>query len=115
MKIDSVTICVACLVGIAFITYFNNFFTRKDNEEKIKTVKSWLLFCVVKMENIYGSGTGQLKLRAAWDLALQRFPFLSVLVSFDEFSTWVDEALEQMKAMLTNDKLQNFITTEIVP
>lgn len=113
----SIIIFVAIAVMVIFIAtiYVIDFIKNKSREEKIVAVKEWLLFCVTKMENIYGSGTGQMKLRAAWDFALQRFPFLAMIVTFDEFSKWIDEALEQMKEMLKNDKIESFVTSEIVP
>lgn len=115
MKTNSIVLIVVILAVVLAVFYFVFTFIRKSREEKITAVKEWLLFCVTKMENIYGSGTGQIKLRAAWDFALQRFPFLAMLVTFDEFSKWIDEALEQMKDMLKNEKIESFITSEIVP
>lgn len=115
MKTNSIVLIVVILVVVLAVSYFVFTFIRKSREEKITAVKEWLLFCVTKMENIYGSGTGQIKLRAAWDFALQRFPFLAMLVTFDEFSKWIDEALEKMKEMLKNEKIESFITSEIVP
>lgn len=115
METNSIVLIVVILVVVLAVSYFVFTFIRKSREEKITAVKEWLLFCVTKMENIYGSGTGQIKLRAAWDFALQRFPFLAMLVTFDEFSKWIDEALEKMKDMLKNEKIESFITSEIVP
>lgn len=115
MKTNSIVLIVVILAVVLAVSYFVFTFIRKSREEKITAVKEWLLFCVTKMENIYGSGTGQIKLRAAWDFALQRFPFLAMLVTFDEFSEWIDEALEKMKEMLKNEKIESFITSEIVP
>ena len=112
MKLDATTICVMCVIAIAVLLSLDAFLTKKKNSERIKTVKSWLLFCVIKMEKVYGSGTGQLKLRAAWDLALQRFPFLAIIVTFDEFKTWVDEALDEMKKMLSDENVAKFIRKE---
>lgn len=105
-------------LGVVFMAIgytVGDFVKNKTNEERITAVKEWLLFCVTKMENIYGSGTGQIKLRAAWDLALQRFPFLSTLVTFDDFSKWIDDALLRMNEMLKNARIEDFVTKEIVP
>ena len=51
-----------------------------------------------------GSGTGKLKLRQTYDLFVQRFPSVAMAVSFDTFSMWVDEALEEMRKMLKENK-----------
>ena len=46
-------------------------------------VREWLLWAVTTAEKEYGSGTGQIKLRAVYDLFLAKFPKLSIFVSFD--------------------------------
>lgn len=108
MKVDVIMFVVFIAIGLAI--GFNVFvFIKKNNEEKIKAVKEWLLFCVTKIESIYGGGTGKIKLRAAWDMAVTKFPFLTVLVTFDEFSEWVDEALEEMKKLLENSTIKYLV------
>ena len=47
---------------------------------------------------------GQLKLRQVYDLFVQRFPAVAAVISFDTFSIWVDEALEQMREMLAKNE-----------
>ena len=48
-------------------------------------------------------GAGQ-RHRQAYDLFIQRFPALAMAVSFDTFSLWVDEALEEMRKLLKENK-----------
>ena len=67
-------------------------------------VKQWLLWAVMQAEKELGGGTGKLKLRRAYDLFVQRFPAIAIAVSFDTFSAWVDEALEEMRKMLKENK-----------
>ena len=106
MNKDVVLAVIVIVIAIAFGYSAYVFLVRKDDEEKIRAVKEWLLFCVVKMESIYGSSTGRIKVRAAWDFAIERFPFLSAMVTFEEFSGWVDEALEEMKTLLENTSIK---------
>lgn len=63
-------------------------------------VKQWLLWAVIQAEAELGGGTGQVKLRAVYDLFVERYKIISFLVSFDTFSKWVDAALEEMRTML---------------
>lgn len=99
--------CVLCMVLATVIT-----FAKKPNSEKIKDVKEWLKWAVVEAEKALGSQTGQLKLRFAYDLFVQRFPEVAKFISFETFSGWVDEALEWMKNQLeSNDAVKCYIST----
>ena len=98
---------VALVIAITYICirYFN-----KPTEEQIKALKEWLLYAVTLAEKELVSGTGKLKLRQVYDLFLIRFPWLAKIISFDTFSKYVDEALEQMKGLLsTNVNVQTFV------
>jgi hypothetical protein len=73
-------------------------------------VKEWLLYAVVEAEKELGSGTGQIKLRFVYDKFVTKFPQLAKVISFDTFSTFVDEALEKFKTMLeSNEKLAEYV------
>lgn len=84
----------------------------KPTAEQIKNIKEWLLYAVIEAEKQLGGGTGQIKLRQVYDMAIQRFKWLSI-VPFATFSGWVDEALEEMKKMLaTNAAVKNLVEGE---
>lgn len=80
-----------------------NFF-KLPTKEQIAKIKEWLLYAVTEAEKELGGGTGQLKLRQVYDLFVQRFPTVAAVISFDTFSGWVDEALEQMREMLAKNE-----------
>ena len=69
-----------------------------------KKVKEWLLYAVIEAENELGSGTGPVKLRSVYDMFITKFPKLSVFISFNTFSEWVDVALDYMEKLLTDNK-----------
>ena len=75
-------------------------FAKLDKTTKIANIKQWLKFAVVEAEKALGSGTGQLKLRYVYDLAVKQFPWIVTLVTFEIFSGWVDEALDWMRDQL---------------
>ena len=57
-------------------------------------------------EKELGGGTGKLKLRYVYDLFLTKFSWLAKIISFEQFSELVDEALEEMKLLLnTNEQI----------
>lgn len=87
-------------------------FYKLDRDKKIANIKEWLKWAVVKAEKALGSGTGQIKLRQVYDLAVAKFPWIVTLVSFEIFSDWVDEALEWMKEQLkSNAAIDEYVKT----
>ena len=69
-----------------------------------KKVKEWLLYAVIEAEKELGSGTGPVKLRSVYDMFITKFPKLSVFISFNTFSEWVDVALDYMEKLLADNK-----------
>ena len=69
-----------------------------------KKVKEWLLYAVIEAEKELGSGTGPVKLSSVYDMFITKFPKLSVFISFNTFSEWVDVALDYMEELLTDNK-----------
>lgn len=82
-------------------------FLNLSKDQKIKNIKEWLKWAVTEAEKELGGGTGQLKLRMVYDMAINQFPWLIQLIDFNTFSSWVDEALEWMKDQLENNKAIN--------
>lgn len=100
-------IILAVLIGVEVYH-----FVKLDKEQKIENVKEWLKLAVIEAEKALGGGTGVLKLRYVYDLAVAQFPWLVSLVSFAVFSSWVDEALEWMKQQLEQNKNINTYVNE---
>lgn len=70
----------------------------------VKGFKNWLVWAVTEAESLFGSKTGQLKLRYAYELAIKRFPILAKLIPFSVFSKFVDDALKVMRNMIENNQ-----------
>lgn len=92
-------VAAAAVIIIAAVGFFK--LPVAAQKEKIK---EWLLYAVTEAERIFGSGTGKLKLRATFEWFVEKFSWVSKIVSFETFSGWVDEALNQMKDMLDNNE-----------
>ena len=85
-------------------------FYKLGREKKLEMISEWLLLAVVQAEKELGSGTGQIKLRYVYDLFMVKFKYFAMLISFEQFSNMVDEALNKMKTMLSsNENLQSYI------
>lgn len=76
--------------------------------------KNWLVWAVSEAEKVLGSGTGQLKLRYVYDMAVLRFPILAKIIPFKLFSGMVDAALKVMNDMIKNNtSIAEAITNQI--
>ena len=92
-------IAVLIMIGIAIYK-----FAGLPTKSQVEKIKEWLLYAVTKAETELGEKTGQLKLHTVYDMFIVRFPSVARIVSFETFSSWVDEALDEMKKMLENNK-----------
>ena len=91
---DTKMIIIGAVVAIVLIAggiYINGF-------------KNWLVWAVSEAEKTFGSKTGKLKLRCAYDLAVKQFPILAKLIPFTAFSWLVDRALVIMRDMIDNNE-----------
>lgn len=95
---------VAALAIVALVVAAIMKFFKLPTEQQIKNLKEWLKWAVTEAEKELGSGTGQMKLRLVYGWAIDKFPWLGKFVTFEMFSTWVDEALEWMKQQLEDNK-----------
>lgn len=101
---------VAGLVALAMGGLLIYRFFKLPSAEQLDKVREWLLWAVTEAEKDLGSGTGTLKLRQVYDLFVVRFPWLVKIISFDQFSTLVDEALVDMREMLfVNKNIKAFV------
>lgn len=88
MMVLSVILVILLVVGGIYINGFKN----------------WLVWAVTEAETMFGSKTGQLKLRYAYELAATRFPIIAKLIPFNMFGSLVDNALVIMRTMIENNK-----------
>ena len=92
-------IATLVVAGVAIYRYFG-----LPSDAQLAKVREWLLWAVTEAEKELGGGTGKLKLRQVYDLFVTRFPWLAKIVSFELFSDMVDDALDEMREMLQNNK-----------
>ncbi len=98
----SLLVVIGAIAGVVY--YRVKKLSSLPSEQQLQKLKEWLLFCVITVEKEYSSGTGQLKLRAAYNMFIERFPSLVAVISFELFSQYVDEALVQMRKILESNK-----------
>lgn len=101
---------VAAIAVVSFSIYCVYVFAKKPTEEQLQCIREWLLYAVTKAEKDLGSGTGQLKLRYVYDMFIEKFYYLSKVISFEMFSMMVDEALEKMRYLIEgNTAVQSYV------
>ena len=85
-------------------------FIKLGKEKQLRIAKEWLLYMVIEAEKQLGEGTGAIKLRFVYDMFTNKFKFLSMLLSFEQFSSMVDDVLDRMRLMLaSNEQLKSYV------
>lgn len=106
-----IVLMIMAITIIAIIMIYN--FLQLSSDKQIDKMKEWLLYAVVIAEKELGEGTGSIKLRYVYDMFLSRFPKLAKIMTFLEFSMYVDVALDKMKIILdNNNRVRKLVGTE---
>ena len=98
--IKNMGLIIGIIILIALVGLTIKEFIELGKEKQLEKVKEWLLYACIMAEKKLGGGTGQVKLRYVYDLFVEKFSFLKLLVTFEQFSEMVDEALVKMREML---------------
>ena len=101
MNYFTMFVLIICALGLIGAIY--NFFTQ-TKEQQINNIKEWLLYAVLDAERLLGSNTGRVKLRYVYDLFVSKFRVMSFIISFEQFSMLVDEALDVMRDLIENNQ-----------
>ena len=108
--VDNWVPLLLCVLGIAAAVILILKFTRLPKAEQLEKVKQWLLIAVTEAEKTLGSGTGKLKLAYVYDLFVAKFPWLVKIISFETFSSLVDEVLDDMRKLIdTNPHINEYV------
>lgn len=113
MQLADYILCVIIAVAIVLVAVGAIYqFMKLPKSEQISNLKEWLKYAVTVAEKEFGSGTGALKLRYVYELAVEKFPTIMKLVSFENFSCWVDEALTWLDSELSaSEKIANYVAS----
>lgn len=107
---DNIAVVIGIVTMIAVAVYAVYYFLNLEKSKQLEIVQEWLLLAVVQAEKELGGGTGQIKLRYVYDLFLNKFSFLSKIITFNQFSSLVDMALMKMNDMLqSNVQLKEYV------
>lgn len=91
MDYKEIIVCVITLVVGGFVAL------------QFKSFKQWLVYACSEAEEYFGSGSGQLKLRYVYNLAVEsKFGFITKIITFNMFCNFVDAALIKMEEMIEN-------------
>ena len=106
-----VIFAILALLAVAAVAVTR--FFRLPRAEQMENVRQWLLGAVTAAEKELGGGTGKPKLRQVYDAFLTKFPWLAPVIPFEQFSGLVDDALEEMRKLLEDNKaVQQLVTGE---
>lgn len=105
-------LAILAVIFVAALAVYR--FFKLPTEEQLDNLRAWLLGAVTEAEKELGGGTGQLKLRRVYDLFVARFPWLAKVITFNTFSEMVDDALDEMRALLQkNEAVEAYVVGEL--
>lgn len=85
-------------------------FIKLPTSAQKEKVRKCLLAWVIQAEKELGGGTGKVKLSTVYGTFVTAFPILKNFISFETFSLWVDDALEEMRKLLEqNENLKQIV------
>lgn len=85
-------------------------FIKMPKAKQRESLKKLLRALVVKAELEFGSGTGELKLAQVYAWAVAEYPWVAVLLTYEQFDEYVKNALEWMKKQLeTNPSFKAYL------
>lgn len=100
------TIFVFLAGGIKAVLTFN----AKSKEQKLESLRAFLLQACLKAEIEFGSKTGRIKLSQVYSDVCSSLPWVAKAISFEEFSATVDDILVELRNMLSsNDKVATMV------
>lgn len=102
-----VVVSVLALLATVALTIVG--FVKLPKTLKSERFKRWLLNAVTEAEKEMGSGTGELKLLSVYNRFIERYPVLSIIIPFKSFKKMVDDSLKQMRILLANDEIKEYI------
>ncbi len=105
-----ILVIVLVAVGVAFYLY--KFFTQPSDKRR-EQIKTWLLEAVLLAEKTWQSETGKVKFSMVYDMFIQRFGLIGLLIPKSIFEQLVDEVLEEMRHLLeTNPNVAEKVIKE---
>ena len=109
---DYYTLIIIAIIIAGLVAAAIKFF-RLSKEQQINNIKEWLLIACLEAEKALGNKTGRIKLRYVYDLFVTKFRFMAYIISFEQFSLLVDEALDVMRDLInTNDAVKNIVNSD---
>ena len=104
----AVIVGLIALVAVVILA-IRDFMKLPKSAQKEK-VRKCLLAWVIQAEKELGGGTGKVKLSTVYGTFVTAFPILKNFISFETFSLWVDDALNEMRKMLEqNENLKQVV------
>ncbi len=104
---------IAAIAIISVVSIKAYIWFKKPSNEQIDQIRQWLIYAVAKAEKELGSGTGQIKLRYVYNMFIAKFPGIALFFTFEEFSSLVDEALQELQELMSkNSNIETFIVGE---
>lgn len=103
--VANIHIILIAIVVIAAIVIFATKFMKLSPSEQNARIKLILLDLTLKAEAALGSKTGQAKRAQVYSALKEKLPILTLFISQKQFDKLLDDTLDEMRKMLSNEAL----------
>ena len=95
-------VIIALTAGLV-IGYYIQHFIQLPSKSKMSVVKNWLLYATAQAEQEMGAGTGKLKLAKVYNMFVEKFPQIAMVLRYEKFCDLVDEALTTLRHLIESN------------
>ena len=110
MILENGVVFVVLAILILFAIYIILRFLKLTPQQQLDKVRIALLYMVTEAEKELKGKTGRVKRSMVWEWLVERFPFITLFITEEQYDRMLDLALEEFKKLLEdNQSLYDYV------
>lgn len=110
MILENGVVFVVLAILILFAIYIILRFLKLTPQQQLDKVRIALLYMVTEAEKELKGKTGRVKRSMVWEWLVERFPFITLFITEEQYDRMLDQALEEFKKLLEdNQSLYDYV------
>lgn len=110
MILENGVVFVVLAILILFAIYIILRFLKLTPQQQLDKVRIALLYMVTEAEKELKGKTGRVKRSMVWEWLVERFPFITLFITEEQYDRMLDRALEEFKKLLEdNQSLYDYV------
>ena len=104
MILENGVVFVVLAILILFAIYIILRFLKLTPQQQLDKVRIALLYMVTEAEKELKGKTGRVKRSMVWEWLVERFPFITLFITEEQYDRMLDQALEEFKKLLEDNQ-----------